>query len=84
MKITFAVVLVSVAALTTAAPAVLEDRAPIPQAACKPATYSCAKNPGTGVDGWQVCNVGGVWVVSTISIQHAETSVSYKVMLTTV
>ena len=34
-------------------------------AKCTPATYGCAKNPSTGVDGWQVCDVTGAWVVSS-------------------
>ena len=33
-------------------------------AKCTPATYGCAHNPSTGVDGWQVCDVSGSWVVS--------------------
>lgn len=32
---------------------------------CQPATYGCAKNPQSGVDGWQVCDVTHQWVVST-------------------
>ncbi|KAK1763611.1 hypothetical protein QBC33DRAFT_562729 [Phialemonium atrogriseum] len=29
---------------------------------CQPATYGCAKNPQSGVDGWQVCDVTHQWV----------------------
>ncbi|KAL1882031.1 hypothetical protein VTK73DRAFT_2745 [Phialemonium thermophilum] len=33
-----------------------------PNPGCTPATYGCAKNPSTGVDGWQVCDVTHKWV----------------------
>ncbi len=32
--------------------------------ACTPATYTCAQNPSTGAEGWEVCDVSGAWVVS--------------------
>ncbi|KAK3330598.1 hypothetical protein B0H66DRAFT_68995 [Apodospora peruviana] len=35
---------------------------PPPVQTCKPATYACAKNPKTGVDGWQVCDVLNHWI----------------------
>ena len=31
---------------------------------CDPATYTCALNPSTGAEGWEVCDAGGAWVVS--------------------
>ena len=31
---------------------------------CKPGTYACAKNPKSGVPGWEICNTSGVYVVS--------------------
>jgi len=43
---------------------------PPPPPTCKPATYACAKNPKTGVDGWQVCDVTSKWVVSKLDRPH--------------
>lgn len=34
-----------------------------PPVKCTPATYACAMNPKTNVDGWKVCDVTGEWVV---------------------
>ncbi|KAJ9155167.1 hypothetical protein NKR23_g1912 [Pleurostoma richardsiae] len=50
-------VLLSLVAAALAAPADIAARD-----TCKPATYGCAKNPTTGAEGWQVCDVTGVWV----------------------
>lgn len=35
-----------------------------PKPGCTPATYACAKNPTTGGQGWQVCDVNRKWIVS--------------------
>lgn len=56
---TSAAIILAITAAATAAPTVLEARA-----VCKPATYSCALNPTTHGQGWQVCDTQGNWVVS--------------------
>ena len=61
MKSTIAIVVALAAAFATAAPA-NEART-----TCTPATYACATNPTTGVDGWQVCDVTSTWVVSVLA-----------------
>ena len=55
MKTIFGVLL-TLAAVAAAAPG---------KHGCEPATYGCAKNPHTGVDGWQVCDTTRKWVVSS-------------------
>lgn len=57
----FLVVLGALAATALANPL---SPPPPPPPKCTPATYACAKNPKTGVDGWKVCDVTGTWVVS--------------------
>ncbi|KAH8907986.1 hypothetical protein BR93DRAFT_967846 [Coniochaeta sp. PMI_546] len=54
---TSAAIILAITAAATAAPTVLESRA-----VCKPATYSCALNPTTHGQGWQVCDTQGNWV----------------------
>ena len=55
---------------------------PPPPPTCKPATYACAKNPKTGVDGWQVCDVTSKWVVSKHGPSHLHTlqSIKHKIL----
>ncbi|KAM7209733.1 hypothetical protein V8F20_000136 [Naviculisporaceae sp. PSN 640] len=55
----FLVVLGALAATALASP---HPPPPPPPAKCTPATYACAKNPKTGVDGWKVCDVTQAWV----------------------
>lgn len=52
------------AILTLAAVAVASPTGTNPPQ-CTPATYSCAKNPNTHAEGWQVCDVDSKWVVSS-------------------
>ncbi|OIW31128.1 hypothetical protein CONLIGDRAFT_679861 [Coniochaeta ligniaria NRRL 30616] len=54
---TFTAIILTLAAAVTAAPT-LEARG------CTPATYSCAVNPATSGQGWQVCDTQGNWVYS--------------------
>lgn len=58
-------------AMTITALAALAAAAPEPHPpskGCKPATYSCTKNPKTGTPGWQVCDVNHKWVVRCLSL----------------